>query len=696
MKTLALIVALISAAVLAVSFRQEQGMSVIVPLSGFALAAIVWAAARISVFLRVFVVMYALGYVLILAGNALASLGLLPNGLAPFVPAPFMATAIMGFAALVWAVSHLPAIRTVTKIADPYFSSSRSGTEPYGAFGRLFGHEGRAARVLLGVIIAENFVQVALQVRLSIWSKDLFNALQQLDETAFWFQIFWIFVPLLVVWIVFQMINVSIGTIFEIRWREWMTSEYFTRWLDDGTHYKMSLIGAEADNPDQRIASDISDFITSTIAFSILLLKQLVTLVSFAIILWGLSEGFTLPGTSLVIPGFLFWVALLYAFIGSIVTHLIGRPLVRLNFIQQRREANFRFALARLREYGEQIALLKGATTEQEHLHIGFNAVIKNVIAILIRQLKLVGFTFSWGQISVAFPYIFMGSYFFAKKITLGQLQQGASAFRTVNDALSFFITQYSSLASFQATIDRLTSFDTAMGRAEQVTRVPPHIETLLEPERQLFIGDLALRTPQGRDLLTVKNLVLRAGQNALLIGPSGAGKSTLFRAIAGIWPYGEGKIALPDQAEVMLLPQKPYVPAGSLRDAISYPKAGGAYDDDQIAEVLKIVQLTDLASEIDTEDAWGQRLSGGELQRLAIGRALLAKPDWLLLDEATSAVDEPLEALLYDAIEKHLPQTTVISTGHRSTLRGLHDRHIEIRSDGRREFYVGDLVAAQ
>ena len=695
MRIMALVIAAASAALLAMLTTSQAALPVYVGISGLILAGVVWFSRDISTFLRVFVFMYGIGFLLICAGHSLQNAGLLPASALPFLPPSFMATACAAFAAIVFGVSFLPIIRTITGLADPYFHSTRPATEAYGFFGKFFGSEGAAAQALVGVIIAENFGQVAMTIKLNVWYRDLFDALQKKNAEAFWEQIWYVFVPLLVIWILVQLFDVTLDTIFQLRWREWLTRNYFTRWLSDGTHYKMGLAGFAADNPDQRIAADVDSFLTRTMSLSIRLLSQLATLVSFTVILWGLSKDFTVPFTAIAIPGLLFWVAAAYAIIGTVAAHFIGRPLIRLDFLNERYEANFRFALARLREYGEQIALLNGAVAEINYLRKRFTEVIRNSFAILFRRLKLTGFTFAWSQMSVAFPYIFMRAYYFADKMTLGEMQQGSSAFGRVEGALAFFMASYATLAAYKATIDRLTSFREAMGKAETIGVTPPHIAVESRKTSSLDVEALTLRLPDGRAIVRVHRLSLAEGEPVLLTGPSGSGKSTFFRALAGIWPYGDGAIHVPEGRSVMLLPQRPYLPLGTLRGALCYPSTPDAYPDNEIRRALQAVGLPLLLDRLDDEDNWPARLSGGEQQRLAMARALLAKPDWLFLDEATASLDEASEAVVYRSLAEHLPKTTVVSIGHRSTLMAFHRRKLDLKPSTDGVFTPADAAAA-
>jgi putative ATP-binding cassette transporter len=441
----------------------------------------------------------------------------------------------------------------------------------------------------------------------------------------------------------------------------------------------MQLLGREADNPDQRISEDLRKFVESTYSLSIGLMNQVATLVSFVAILWAVSAGFTLPGTSWEIPGLLVWVCVLYAAIGTWITHLIGRPLIGLNFQQERVEADFRFSLARLREYTEQVALLGGEPAEEQGLARRFGAIVDNYMRIVFRLIKLNIFTLSYFQANVVVPYILTAPYYFVGRITLGQMQQVVGAFSRVETALTYFITIYTTLADYRAVLDRLTSFEGAIASAQ---RVGGESKIALTPSKEPHVAlkDLELKLPDGRSLLRADSVGFRGGEATLLTGPSGSGKSTLFRAIAGIWPFGEGQVAMPEGASMMLLPQRPYIPVGSLRGAVTYPGVENSYEDAAIAEALKAARLPHIADRLDEERSWAQTLSLGEQQRLAVARALLAKPDWLFLDEATAALDEPTEQAIYEVIKERLPDTTVVSIGHRSTLAAYHDRRIDMR----------------
>ncbi len=400
------------------------------------------------------------------------------------------------------------------------------------------------------------------------------------------------------------------------------------------------------------------------------------TLCSFVVILWNLSEEAPLALFGVTIHGYLVWAAVLYAIVGTTLTHLIGWPLISLNFRQQRFEADFRFNLVRTRENSEQIASLHGEAAERER-HLGrFGLVVDNWIAIMKRTKKLTFFTASYSQASIIFPYVMVSPTYFSGAMQLGGLMQTASAFNNVQNALSYFVTIYRQIAEFQAVVTRLSGFERAIEAGRAAALTPPVIEVVArEASPAIAIDHLSVRLPHGEPLLNAEHLALNAGDRVLVSGPSGAGKSTLFRAIAGIWPFGSGKVSVPMEAKVMLVPQRPYFPLTTLAGAITYPAKAGTFDEARLVDALTAVGLSRLAPRLAEEAHWNRMLSVGEQQRLAIARALLYAPDYLLLDEATAALDEPAEAMLYRLLQERLPGTAIISIGHRSTLGAFHRR---------------------
>ena len=633
-----------------------------------------WQAAHISKFLRIFSGLFAVEYACFTTIIVLGRLDFWPDVLSSAMPPLSLAASVAVFAILIYAISFIPVIKSVTIISDRYFDHAGTTQINVWPFKQANIDERLLATLMIIFLIVVNQAQVGISVRLSFFNRDWFNAIQNKDPAAFWSLLYTVFLFWAAIYIASAIIEYLVQSSLMIRWRRWLTDQYISSWLGDGTHYRMALIGQDADNPDQRIADDVGSFINRTYDFSISMLAQLSSLVSFSIILWQLSDQFTVPGTDIVVPGFLFWVALIYAAFGTWITHMIGRRLVKLDFDQQRYEADFRFSLARLREYTEQIALLNGEKTEKSALMRRFSEVIRNFFAIVACRKRMMMFTASYGQISPIIPYVVAAPFYFAGKVQLGAMTQTAGAFGRVEGALSYFINAYTSLAAYVAILQRLTTFDRSIDEAKRLGYQP---ETIIREQTgddgALELQNLSLTLPNGKPLLSAHHL-FHAGQSILISGPSGSGKSTLLRALAGLWSYGSGRLRTPSTQTMMLAPQRPYLPIASLRMAVSYPAGEHAYSTDEVAQALEAVGLPALIAEMDEEHVWSQRLSGGEQQRLAMARALLAKPAWLFLDEATASLDEASEARLYTMLKQQLPQTTLISIGHRSTLLAFHE----------------------
>jgi putative ATP-binding cassette transporter len=541
-----------------------------------------------------------------------------------------------------------------------------------------------AGRILLAAVIAIELSIVAITVILNDWYNRFYNTLQDRNWSAFVSAILF-FCVIAAIYTVLAVYQNYLNLWLQIRWRRWMTQTYLRQWLNTANHYRMQLLGDIADNPDQRIADDLQMFVQNTLSIGIGLLSSFVSLCSFVVILWGLSGQAPLhvAGIPFAIPGYLVWVALIYAVIGTWLTHLIGRPLIPLNFQQQRFEADFRFNLVRSRENAEQIASLRGEPAERERHIDRFSLVVTNWIAIMQRQKKLTFFTQSYSQASTIFPYVMVSPAYFAGAMQLGGLMQTGSAFGSVQSALSYFVTAYRSIAEYLAVVDRLEGFENAIEAGRAAALTPPAIEVLPQTGADAVIVDhLAVQLPKGEPLLSAEHLSFPSGDQVLVTGPSGAGKSTLFRAIAGIWPFGSGRVTVPTDAKVMLVPQRPYFPVATLAAAITYPERAGTFDEAHLADVLTAVGLPQLVSRLNEEAHWNRMLSLGEQQRLAIARALLYAPDYLLLDEATASLDEPAEAQLYRVLQERLKGAAVISIGHRSTLAAFHRRRVEVSAD--------------
>ena len=472
-----------------------------------------------------------------------------------------------------------------------------------------------------------------------------------------------------------------INQILQIRWRKSMTEDFVQRWLAPAQHYRMRMVSGPADNPDQRIAEDVHEFVGNTMVLGIGFFGNAVRLGIFLLVLWQLSISFPMTsfGLSFNIPGYLIWIAIIYAAIGTIFTHLIGRPLIALNFHQQRFEANFRFGMARIRENSEQIALLGGEGAEKAGLGERYGAILGNVYAVVRRQKRLGFFTSFFGQFSVIFPFLLLGPAYFFGKATLGTLMQTNQAFSNVQDGLTWFVDSYSNLAAYRAVVQRLTGFEAVMAASNAAAAAEPHIQARAGRAGTFSVEGLIVSLPDRTPLSAVPSFVLEAGDRVLLSGHSGTGKTTLLRAFSGIWPFGQGKIEVPDGARTLVLPQRTYMPLGTLRQALVYPETLETYTEAAMRDALAGVGLGHLEPELDRADNWSQRLSGGEQQRLGVARAFLAKPDFLFLDEATSALDEAGENALYHALIERLPRTGIVSIAHRSTLDTFHNRRIEM-----------------
>ncbi|WP_339545765.1 ABC transporter ATP-binding protein/permease [Pseudomonas sp. RA_35y_Pfl2_P32] len=544
--------------------------------------------------------------------------------------------------------------RRVWQMITPYWRSEEKGK----------------AWLLLIAVIGLSLFSVAISVWINSWYKDFYNALQKKDDAAFWSLILY-FCGIAAVAILGAVYRLYLTQMLTIRWRAWLTEKHFARWLGHKNYYQLEQ-GGYTDNPDQRISEDLNSFTNNTLGLGLGLIRTVVSLVSFSIILWGVSGSIEVFGYT--IPGYMFWCALLYALVGSWITHLIGRRLIGLNNQQQRFEADLRFSMVRVRENAESIALYNGEANENQRLSTRFGKVWHNFWDIMKVSKRLTFFTAGYGQIAIIFPFIVAAPRYFSGKIELGELMQINSAFGNVQENFSWFISAYADLAAWRATCDRLLSFRQAM--SENEARVPA-IDVQQEGA-ELQVQEVGLDLADGRHLLTSADMTVEQGDRLMLSGRSGSGKSTLLRAMGGLWPAGHGAIRLPN-ARYLFLPQKPYLPIGTLREALSYPQSGDTYPHERYVQVLETCRLPHLVPRLDEANHWQRMLSPGEQQRLAFARALLYAPQWLYMDEATSAMDEEDEATLYQALIDQLPGLSIVSVGHRSSLKRFHPRHVRI-----------------
>ena len=544
--------------------------------------------------------------------------------------------------------------------------------------------ERRSAWALLIANITLTLAMVYMSVLFNQWYNLFYNTLQDKAKEEFFRQI-GRFCVLAAIYIVIAVYRIYLNQMLQIRWRRWLTDRYLTNWLAKRNYYRMQLKGDGTDNPDQRIAEDFRLFVDDTLSLGLGFLNATVTLGSFVGILWGLSGPLDIPlgGTTYVIYGYMVWVAIGYAIVGTWLTHKIGKPLISLNFNQQRYEADFRFNLVRFRENSEGVALYRGEEDELRGFRARFVNVVENWWAIMKRQKLLTWFTAGYAQAAVVFPFLVGAPRYFSGAIQLGGLIQISNAFGQVQGALSWFIDAYTTFASWKATVDRLTGFHNAIVTAEEESRAGTGPAVIADGSEELVLRNLELGLPTGRTLLSGINASVARGERVLIKGPSGSGKSTLFRAIAGIWPFGSGQVRLPREFQALFLPQRPYFPIGTLRQMVTYPGALDGFNDSQVRDVLAAVGLDNLGERLDEQQNWAQQLSGGEQQRIAIARALLHRPAWLFLDEATSALDEPSQEHVYELLTERLKDATIVSIAHGSALTDLHGKLLELKSDG-------------
>lgn len=551
---------------------------------------------------------------------------------------------------------------------------------------------------LLATIICLNLGSVYLLVLINEWNNGFYNALQHYNQKVFLSAI-GTFSILATIFIIISVYELYFQQMLEIRWRRWMTEKYLQKWLHHQVYYRLPIINNHTDNPDQRISEDIRLFVAATLTLSFGLLKAAVTLISFTAILWRLSGSFTFPFMHhpITITGYMVWAAIGYAVIGTWLAAKIGRPLVKLNFEQQCYEADFRFSLVRLRENAESIAFYRGELPEQKNFYGRFQKVFENFQKLMRRQKRLTWLTSGYDQIAIIFPLLMAAPRFFSNQIQLGGLIQTAAAFGKVQDSLSFFVDSYASLAEWRAVVNRLVDFnhqiDLVQNRKEKLSI---QISSRVNPS--LVVSGLEVSVPGGAILFKNLDLRLELGESLLITGPSGSGKSTLLRTLAGIWPFAQGEIKFPQKEAVLFLPQKPYLPLGTLREVLLYPQSISRISDQALREVMAHCRLAELVNQLDTIENWSQILSLGEQQRVAFARVLLQQPQWLFLDEATSALDEPTEYAMYGLLHDRLKDSTTVSVGHRPALACYHRKRLHLDETGHwtlTEIRPKDRVAA-
>jgi vitamin B12/bleomycin/antimicrobial peptide transport system ATP-binding/permease protein len=543
-----------------------------------------------------------------------------------------------------------------------------------------FASQEKASAWLLVVgILALNLANVYISTRINGWNYDFYNALQgfRSDELV---GLLGYFAVLVGSAIAISVYAVYLKQMLQIRWRRWLTNRYLQNWMNDQAYYHLEL-GSLTDNPDQRISEDLDNFTNFFLNLTIGFISSVVSLFSFLTILWALSGSADIPigrWASIHIPAYLLWAALIYASIGTWLAVRIGRPLVTLNFLKQKNEADLRYSLVRFRENAESIAFYKGEANELRHFDTRFSNIAHTFGQIMKRTRLLTGYTLGYNQVGAIAPLIVVSPRYFARQIGWGGLMQVVNAFSYVQNALSFIVNSYQDIALWEAAAQRLSTFDDHLAQTQEYARERDQIE-LRRTGRRVIVNDLDLSLPNGRQLLHGVSFSVAPGDSLLITGPSGSGKSTILRAMAGIWPFGKGRINLGD-GQILFVPQRSYLPLGPLLDALTYP----AVNMDEAVyrpalEVLEMVGLGVLKKEVNIADNWSRRLSLGEQQRLAFARILLLRPTILLMDEITSALDERAETELFGLLEQPRWRPTIISVGHRATLIPLHNRTLDI-----------------
>lgn len=533
------------------------------------------------------------------------------------------------------------------------------------------------------LIVAMTLVSVRISLVHSEWYNNMYTSLQEFNEPVFWDQMV-LFCVIATSSVMTALLSYYLEQRFSINWIEWLNSQLVDKWMDNRAYYKTQYVSANLDNPDQRIQQDVQSYVRTSLSLSTGVIDAVTSMISYTILLWGLAGPMMVFGTE--IPRMMVFLVFTYVIITTVIAFRLGRPLIMLNFVNERLNANYRYSLIRIKEYAESVAFYAGEKVESSQLYKQFGSVINNMWDIVYRTLKFSGFNLVVSQVSVVFPLLIQVGRYFEKQIKLGDLMQTLQVFGKLHSNLSFFRNSYDGFAGYKATLDRLTGFSYAIDMANRQSTSHLH-----EHETDVIFKDLSISNPFGKTLIENLNLMLSKGSTLLIQGNSGVGKTTLLRTVAGLWAYSEGDVYCPTHQ--LFLSQKPYLPQGSLLTALAYPNEEKVFNRDEMIEVLKQVSLGHLQDRLDQEQDWTRILSLGEQQRLAFARLLLHKPNVAFLDEATASMDEGLEDTMYRLLKERLPNTTVISVGHRSTLQAFHQQQLMILGNGKWRFTDRNLV---
>lgn len=524
------------------------------------------------------------------------------------------------------------------------------------------------------LIVALTLVSVRISLVYSEWYNNMYTSLQEFNQAVFWQQM-GLFCVIAACAVSTSLASYYIEQRFIISWIAWLNDELTNKWMTNRAYYKTQYLSANLDNPDQRIQQDVQSYVKTTLSLSTGVIDAVTSMISYTILLWGLAGPMLVLGVE--IPHMMVFLVFAYVVFTTLIAFWLGRPLIHLNFANERLNANYRYSLIRVKEYAESIAFYAGEKVEQNQLYRQFRAVINNMWNIVFRTLKFSGFNLIVSQISVVFPLLIQVGRYFEKQIKLGDLMQTLQVFGKLHTNLSFFRNSYDTFAGYKATLDRLTGFTYAIDMANRESETD-----IRNSENDVIFKGLSIKNPFGRMLINNVNLTLPQGASLLIQGDSGVGKTTLLRTAAGLWSYSQGTVYCPLDSQLFLA-QKNYLPQGDLSTALAYPKNSADIDRTLAEEILRKVQLGHLIERLEQEQDWTRILSLGEQQRLAFGRLLLHKPKVAFLDEATASMDEGLEDAMYRLLKSELPNMTLISVGHRSTLKRYHRQQLQIFTDG-------------